>query len=217
METDAFYTLDKDWGPIEIKEKGSRFIGYIYPVDKMETAMTVIDQLWKHYHDATHVCFAVRLGQGKENYRRYSDAGEPSGTAGLPIYREIVQRNWFNVLVGVVRYFGGIKLGTGGLSRAYAQAARGILSLATPVVRLNRCLVQLEFAFEWTGEVMNLIHLFSGVISKQNYSQTGAQIQVAFPQSKIPEFHRLLSERTRDKGKMELLPSPESGGIGENT
>lgn len=107
------------------KDRGSKFLSFVEPVQDEETAKARIAYYKKKYHDARHVCYAYRLG---ENLFRTKDDGEPHGTAGLPILRTIDAGNWDNILVVVVRYFGGTLLGTGGLMVAYREATKDALS-----------------------------------------------------------------------------------------
>ena len=110
----------------EIKIKGSRFIGEVVPASSIEDAEAALGQIRKREYNATHHCWAYRLGV-KGDLFRYSDDGEPSGTAGQPILRHIDGLGITNILVVVTRYYGGTKLGTGGLIRAYGEAARLVL------------------------------------------------------------------------------------------
>ncbi len=109
------------------KDRGSKFLAFAEPISDEESAKKRIAWYKKKYHDARHVCYAYRLG---ENLWRTKDDGEPHGTAGLPILRSIDARNLDNVLVVVVRYFGGTLLGTGGLMVAYREAACAALDKA---------------------------------------------------------------------------------------
>src|SRR5690606_11612852 len=113
----------------ELREKGSRFIAEVFPVETEEEAAAAIEAVRRREHAATHHCTAYRLGPEGELFRA-SDDGEPSGTAGLPILRQIEARGLTNTLVVVTRYFGGTKLGRGGLIRAYGEAAARALDLA---------------------------------------------------------------------------------------
>lgn len=119
----SYLTLSKPILDVSFKEKGSKFIGYAYPVQDEEEAKKKIQALWEKYPDATHICYAYRLGLNGEHYRA-NDDGEPSGTAGLPIYNQIVSKNITNVLVASVRFFGGTKLGVSGLIKAYKLSAQ---------------------------------------------------------------------------------------------
>ncbi|MCU0286787.1 MAG: YigZ family protein [Acidobacteria bacterium] len=194
-----FYTIDKIYGPEEIKEKGSRFIAYLYPVDTKETVDTFINLLWKNYYDATHVCFACRLGKGEEQYVRCNDDGEPSGTAGLPIYHEIKSKDYFNVLAAVIRYYGGVKLGTGGLTRAYSQAARKVLDLTAKITIQIKQKISLSFPFNFTGEIMQIVNRFSIYILKQEYSADGIRMELDVPIGKVEEIKKQLIERSSGK------------------
>jgi uncharacterized YigZ family protein len=114
----------------EVREKASRFFAFAHPVSSAEEAARIVEDLEREYHDATHVAFAWKIGTGPSASERSSDAGEPSGTAGKPIAAAIASAGVADVVVAVVRYFGGTKLGTGGLVRAYREAADKALAAA---------------------------------------------------------------------------------------
>ena len=114
----------------ELKEQGSRFIAHLSPACEADEAMAVLQSLRKRYHDATHHCWAYRLGWAEGLLSRSSDDGEPGHTAGEPILRTMEDRGVSDAILVVVRYFGGVKLGTGGLVRAYRSAARQALEAA---------------------------------------------------------------------------------------
>jgi len=111
----------------KITIKGSKFLGYAYPVESVEDIELILHDIRKKYYDATHHCYAWQLGNGQEMTFRYNDDGEPSGTAGKPIYGAIQRLDLTNVLVVSIRFYGGTKLGTGGLIRAYGQSASDTL------------------------------------------------------------------------------------------
>ena len=112
------------------KEKRSKFLAFAYPVENETEIKDKIAALKKKYHDARHHCYAYILGADKSAYRM-NDDGEPSGTAGRPIHGQLLSKEVTNVLIVVVRYFGGVKLGTGGLRVAYKLAAKEVLEKAT--------------------------------------------------------------------------------------
>lgn len=114
----------------ELKEQGSRFIAHLAPAASPEAALSFLESLRKRYHDATHHCWAYRTGWGEALQARSSDDGEPSHTAGEPILKSLEDRVVSDASLVVVRYFGGVKLGTGGLVRAYRSAARLVLEEA---------------------------------------------------------------------------------------
>jgi uncharacterized YigZ family protein len=134
------------------KEKGSKFLSFAYPVSQEESIKEVLDSLQKRYHDARHYCYAWSLKPEKVHYRM-NDDGEPSGTAGKPIYGQIVSRDLTNLLVVVVRYFGGTKLGVGGLIRAYRSAASDALDHASII----KCKVFDSLKLEFEYGQMNLV------------------------------------------------------------
>lgn len=117
------YYIVSEYGQGEIIEKKSRFIAHVYPIESEEEALTYIEQIKKKYWDARHNCFAFALGANNE-IQRFSDDGEPQGTAGKPILEVLSGKDVHNTLIVVTRYFGGTLLGTGGLVRAYGGAAK---------------------------------------------------------------------------------------------
>jgi len=129
----------------EVREKGSRFFAFAVRAGAVADAEAFVARLEREHHDATHVAFAWKIGGGPDPVRRASDAGEPSGTAGKPILAAIESSGLVDVAAGVVRHFGGTKLGTGGLVRAYRSAAERALADAGAtfvydVIRLSvRC------------------------------------------------------------------------------
>lgn len=126
-----FLTISEEKLEAEIVEKKSRFIGTMFYVDSEEKAQTILRDIKKKYYDARHNCFAYRVMTENGVVERFSDDGEPSGTAGGPMLNILSKNNLCNVLVVVTRYFGGILLGTGGLVRAYSDATSKVISSAT--------------------------------------------------------------------------------------
>lgn len=193
---DFFLTVGKAYGPEELKEKGSRFISYLYPVTTAEEAGAIVAGLRKEYHDATHVCFALRLRTGNEEYFRFSDDGEPGGTAGLPIYNEIKSKDYFNVLAVVTRYFGGTKLGTGGLARAYGGAAGKVIAISETVTIYIKKEVSLDFPHRLTGEIMQIVNRFSLEVIERQYTAKGVSMKLAIPIARVEKVARALSEKS---------------------
>jgi uncharacterized YigZ family protein len=200
-QPESYYTIGKIYGPEEIKEKGSRFLAYLYPVATAAEIDSIIGKLRKKYHEASHVCFAFRLGKGTEEYFRCNDDGEPNATAGLPIYNEIKSKEYLNVLAVVIRYFGGTKLGTGGLARTYAAAARKVIGKATTsTVRITKE-ISLEFPYVFTGEIMKIIHRFALDIIKQEYTDRGVLINLAVPVARMKEVEKILTDISKGQLK----------------
>lgn len=186
----------------ELKVKGSRFIGLAFPVDSRHQCEEILQEQRRRYHDATHVCFAYRLGQGDQAEFRYSDAGEPAGTAGQPILAAIEGRNLTNVLVVVVRYFGGTKLGIGGLIRAYGDTAAACLDAARTVRRERFGALRLQFHYDLINTVMRLVTAKKGKIVAQDYSDR-VEMTVAVP---ILEMEKLASElKDASSGQIDVV------------
>lgn len=122
-------------GTSEIKRKGSRFLGRAHPVDTEEQANTLVDRARAEHHDARHVCYGLRVGRGAQRIDRSNDDGEPPRTGGFPIWQVLSGEKLENSLVLVIRYFGGTKLGMGGLKRAYRDAAKAAVDAAGIAVR----------------------------------------------------------------------------------
>ncbi len=141
------------------KIKGSRFIGALWPAADAAQAQELLAARRAEHRDATHNCWAWRLGLDSES-RRSSDDGEPSGTAGRPILQEIDGRRLTDVLVVVTRYYGGTKLGTGGLVRAYSEAAAAVLGAARVVEVLITRRLEIRFDYDLTGPVMAVLAAF---------------------------------------------------------
>jgi uncharacterized YigZ family protein len=144
----------------ELKIKRSRFISTAVPVSTRAEAEVVYNTLQKQFHDATHNCFAYRIGIGQEEEFRYSDDGEPSGTAGKPIYEAILSANLTDLLIVVTRYYGGIKLGTGGLARAYRDSARQTLAESEVLEKFIMQNFRIIFEHDQTSVVMKTISDF---------------------------------------------------------
>lgn len=135
---------------------GSRHLSYAYPVKTEEEIKTLIDALWKEHNAATHVCYAWRLGWDKKRYR-INDDGEPSGTAGKPIYGQIQSFDLTNILIAVVRYYGGTKLGTGGLIDAYKTASKLALEAATITEKPVMNHYKLTFTYDQMPQIMKTL------------------------------------------------------------
>jgi len=162
MDVFSFLTVE---GPSEgsYKESGSKFLAFAYPVSSEDEVKIKIETLKKKYFDARHHCFAWMLGENKSRYRAFDD-GEPNHAAGDPILGQIKSKNLTNVLVVVIRYFGGVKLGVGGLIQAYKTAAEDALNNASIVEREVTHSTALHYPYESTTEVMRLVKEFDLII-----------------------------------------------------
>jgi uncharacterized YigZ family protein len=150
------------------KEKGSKFIALAYPVSSEDEIKLILSGLRKEYHDARHYCYAYRLGADKKKFRA-NDDGEPANTAGQPIYGQIKSNNLTNVVVIVIRYFGGKLLGVGGLINAYRTAAADALSDTKIITKTVSDLYELTFAYTIINDIMRLIEEEKLTIVKQTF------------------------------------------------
>ena len=150
------------------KEKGSKFLSFAIPVYTVEEVKELIKNYKKEYYDARHVCYAYILGAERKDWRA-NDDGEPSGTAGRPILGQINSHELTNILVVVVRYFGGILLGTGGLTTAYKEAAADALNQAEIVEKTVDETISINFDYVLMNDVMRVIKDTNAHILNQGY------------------------------------------------
>lgn len=173
------------------KEKGSKFYGYAYPVQSVDAVKEHLERLRKENPGCVHVCYAYCLGSRKEEYR-YSDDGEPSNSAGAPIYGQIKSFDLTNVLVAVVRYYGGTNLGVGGLINAYRTAAKEAFGNAVIVEDEDRNTIALTFTYEAMPFVMNMVKASDCVILEQDFEEI-PKLKLSIPISNESLILRLLN------------------------
>ena len=175
----------------QIREKMSRFIAFAHPVDTVEGARDVIARYTNEYHDARHVCWAYMLGADRATWQ-LNDNGEPSGTAGKPILGQINSLGLTDVVVVVVRYFGGIKLGTPGLIQAYRTAAREALEAAGSVERSEMTRLRVTFPYMAMNDVMKAVKRPDVTLSDQSYDNL-CQMTLTLPLDMAGEMTRRLA------------------------
>ncbi len=158
------------------KEKGSKFLAFAEPVRNIEEVKERLEYYRKEYHDARHVCYAYMLGTDRLDFRT-NDDGEPSGTAGRPILGQINSLGLTNILVVVVRYFGGILLGTGGLIVAYKEATRNALTQAEIVEKDVMEQRKITFPYEKMNEIMRNLKACEATILNQGYEDNQCVIE----------------------------------------
>jgi uncharacterized YigZ family protein len=198
-EQDFYYTIEKT-ATTEFKDRGSKFIAYACPVKSVEEFKEKLNDIKKEHPKATHHCFAYRIGLDG-NTHRVSDDGEPSGTAGRPILGQIDSRELINVLVVVVRYFGGTLLGVPGLINAYKSAAALALQM-TPLVQKQ---VEKEFfvQFDYTqiNDVMTLVKQYNCRVLQQEM-QLFCNMRLGIPKNRVEEVSYKLKELRNVEIKM---------------
>lgn len=187
-----FYTIASPVSEILTKEKGSRFLGYAFPVSSAEMAERAIESIRQLYPKATHHCFAYRLGSDNQNYRA-NDDGEPRGTAGLPIYNQLLAHEVTDCLVIVVRYYGGVKLGVSGLIKAYKENAAEVLQYAEKVAVIPKIIYEVSSQTADQHLVFGLLHRFKAEYDLQTTSAE-AIFTVSIPEKDEKEFSAALAE-----------------------
>ena len=203
MSQDKEYRAPFAAAESEFVEKRSRFIGNLWPVTTEAQAQEKLREVRARYHDARHHCWAYLLHDGP---MRYSDDGEPQGTAGMPILEVLRREEVYDVLCVVTRYFGGILLGAGGLTRAYAKSARDVLA-AAGVSRM--CLwtpVQLSCAYPLLEQVKRLLAAAGAVPETVDYG-AAVTLSARLPQAAVQPLQQQLTELSA--GEILLLRKPD--------
>ncbi len=188
---DSYLTIqDKSEG--SYTEKRSKFLAFAFPVSSVEDVKTLLAEYQKKYYDARHVCYAYMLGADRTEFRA-NDNGEPSGTAGKPILGQINSNNLTNILILVVRYFGGIKLGTSGLIVAYRAAAAEAIAAATVVEKTVDAEVAFSFEFPMMNAVMRIVKEDGPEIVSQGYD-TDCTMTLRIRRDLLPRLRSRLSK-----------------------
>lgn len=165
--SDTFLTIEKPAEAI-FKDKGSKFLTFAYPVDNDQQIKEILNQLKKEHHTANHHCYAYRLGADKMNFRA-NDDGEPNNTAGKPILGQIQSNDLTNILIVVVRYFGGTLLGVSGLINAYKNSAADVIKASTIIEKQILFNYTIQFYFEHLNDVMKLLKQLDCKITNQQF------------------------------------------------
>lgn len=153
---DTYKTIDTPSGEILFKEKNSKFFGYAFPASSEENVKTILESLRKLHPNAGHFCYAYQKGTSTYTYRA-NDDGEPSNSAGMPIYGQILSFGVTNILVVVVRIFGGVKLGVGGLISAYKTAAQMALSECEIIEKTIDIHFKIMFDYQFMNKIMRVV------------------------------------------------------------
>ncbi|NLP18089.1 MAG: YigZ family protein [Firmicutes bacterium] len=175
------------------KIRRSLFIGHVRETSTEKKARDYIAQIKEEHKQATHNCYAYRIGLGKDELSYFDDDGEPGGTAGKPILGAILSRDLTNVTVIVTRYFGGRKLGIRGLIEAYGAAAGDAMDHAGIVEKRIREIMDLTCTYPQLDQVQHLIHQYQGKIIGANYTDK-VELTIAVPRSRLARVRRLLAE-----------------------
>lgn len=190
------------YGRDEIIINKSKFIGTAIPVENEEAAIEFINSIKKEFKDVTHNCYAYVLGENK-NIQRYSDDGEPSGTAGMPILNVINQENLVNVAVVVTRYFGGVLLGAGGLVRAYTKGCK--IGLENGIIVDKNLYYDVSFNLDYTllGKMENELLKNNFIVKDKIYSDY-VTVKLIVKENETNKINALVSEVTSGRAEINL-------------
>lgn len=160
----SFKTIKSSVENVLLREKGSKFIGFVFPVRDEGEIKSALQKIHAEHPKATHHCYAFRLGLRGEQYRA-NDDGEPTGSAGLPIYNQLLAHDITNVLLIVVRYYGGTKLGVSGLVKTYKETAKLTLEASEIIIKELESQLEISFSFEKQNQIFTLLNKFDAKIS----------------------------------------------------
>lgn len=186
------YLVPSEYGEDEFIEKKSRFIGRIWPVETEEEALARIQEMKRKHYDATHNCWAYIIRDGAV---RFSDDGEPGGTAGMPMLQVLQREGLFNAVCVVTRYFGGILLGAGGLVRAYTKGAKIAVDAAGKSMKRVWTVLYVPCPYSFYERVRLEAEAFGGIVRKADFGAE-VELELLFPEAKTQEFLDRLTDMT---------------------
>jgi len=204
------YCILKDSGRVEHTVDGSRFLAEAVAVANRTAAEEVIAAVRSRELKATHYCSAYRLGAAGDTFR-YDDDGEPSGTAGRPILRQIDAHDLTDTLVVVTRYFGGTELGTGGLARAYGDAAAAALERADCIERVVRTPLQIRYEYDDTAPAERVLRQFDAQVRDSEYTDV-TTLTVGVRVSRVDAFVEAFRNALSDRGELTRVEEEEKTG-----
>ena len=190
--TDEYKTITTSTGEGFYSEKRSKFLAFAHHVETVDEVKDLIAQYRKKYYDARHVCYAYMLGAERDEFRA-NDDGEPSSTAGKPILGQINSNELTDVLIVVVRYYGGVNLGTSGLIVAYREAAADAIGHATIETRQVEETVTYDFPYVMMNDVMRIVKEMQPRIVGQTFDNT-CQIRLSIRRSEAPQLRERLNK-----------------------
>lgn len=190
--TDEFKTITDRIGEGYYTEKRSKFLAFAHHVETVEQVKTLVASYRKKYYDARHVCYAYMLGAERTDFRA-NDDGEPSSTAGKPILGQINSKELTDILIVVVRYYGGVNLGTGGLIVAYREAASDALSNCEEVMKQVEEIVTYDFPYVMMNDVMRIVKEMQPRIISQEYENT-CSIKLSIRKSEAKQLRTRLNK-----------------------
>ncbi len=189
------YLIPQDETTVELQFKNSRFIGRAACTPTVEAAKAFIEQVKAEHPQCSHAVYAFAVGHGATVTHGMSDAGEPSGTAGRPALAVVKGSNLGDVTVVIVRYFGGTKLGTGGLVKAYTETTQETLAALPLTEKVERVTVRVELAYNWFEQVKRLVEAHGGTTDSETFTST-VTLTLTFVVDDLPAFTSALAELT---------------------
>jgi len=186
------YLVPTGYGEDEFYEKKSRFIGRVWLVETEEEALEKIQQMKKQHYDATHNCWAYIIRDGAV---RFSDDGEPGGTAGMPMLQVLQREGLYNIVCVVTRYFGGILLGAGGLVRAYTKGAKIAVDAAGKSMKRVWSVLYVPCPYTFYERVKLLVADHGGIIRQTDFGAE-VELELLFPEAEAPKFLDKLTDMT---------------------
>ena len=187
------YRIPTGTAEFKFTVKGSKFIGYCAAAEDESTALEIIRQRSRLHHNASHNCWAFRVVDPENPVERSSDDGEPSGTAGRPILEQLAKRNMVGAVMIVSRWFGGTKLGRGGLIRAYGGCAAGTLENVKSELRQPTSVIEVECGYNMVGFVERTAARCQGSVEGGDYGET-VRLNVSLPVEKDGEFRKIIAD-----------------------
>ena len=186
------YLIPTRFGEDEFYEKKSHFIGRVWPVETEEQALAKIQEMKKQHYDATHNCWAYIIRDGAV---RFSDDGEPGGTAGMPMLQVLQREGLYNIVCVVTRYFGGILLGAGGLVRAYTKGAKIAVDAAGKSMKRVWTVLYVPCPYSFYERVKLLVGECEGIIRQTDFGAE-VELELLFPEAKVQSFLDKLTDMT---------------------
>lgn len=199
--SDKYFTIAQA-AKAETKAKGSKFIGQAALVTDAARAKEYLDSVRKREYEATHHCFAYRVGVGNNIVFKYSDDGEPNGSAGKPIYDCIAGGELTNIIVVVTRYYGGTKLGTGGLVRSYSETTLLALEKAGKKTNYITDSIHLTLEFSFYDQILKLIQKFEAIQTESDFSEN-VSLMVQIRKSLTEKFEKEITDITHGTARIE--------------
>jgi len=197
-----YYTV-KDYGESELVIQKSKFITYVKRAETEEEALDFIQEIKKRHHNASHNCSAYMIGE-HDNIQKANDDGEPSGTAGVPILEVLKKQGLKDTVIVVTRYFGGIKLGGGGLIRAYGRATTEGITATGTVERKLHSMMKVTIDYTWLGKVENAVRQSTYPLNEVAYDN-GVNLFIHVPVTEMETFISWMTELTN--GQAEIVPT----------